>query len=127
MPPKILIIDDEHLIRWALEQHLVKQGYRVATAASAEKGLELIIEDPPDLILLDNCLPAMTGMQLLEKLFVLKPGLKVIMITAYDMAETSVKAIKLGAYDYIGKPFDLDELVEIIKKALDIPLHREGE
>ena len=118
MPHKILIIDDEKLIRWALEQHLVKQGYQVATAESAEQGLELLTEDAPDLILLDNCLPDMTGIQLLEKLHVLEKRFKVIMITAYDGAETSVKAMNLGAYDYISKPFNLEELTALIRRTL---------
>ncbi len=119
MPYKILIIDDEKLIRWALEQHLVKQGYQVATAESAEKGLVLLTEDAPDLLLLDNCLPDMTGIQLLEKLHVREQRFKVIMITAYDMEETAVKTMNLGAYEYISKPFNLEELTALIKKTLD--------
>jgi len=118
MPHKILIIEDEKLIRWALEQHLVKQGYQVATAESAEKGLVLLTEDAPDLLLLDNCLPDMTGIQLLEKLHGREQRFKVIMITAYDMAETAVNAMNLGAYEYISKPFNLEELTAMIKKTL---------
>jgi two-component system, NtrC family, response regulator AtoC len=119
MPQKILIIDDEKLIRWALEQHLVKQGYQVATAESAEQGLVLLTEDAPDLILLDNCLPDMTGIQLLEQLHVREQKFKVIMITAYDMAENSVNAMNLGAYEYISKPFNLEELTALIHKTLN--------
>lgn len=119
MSRKILVIDDEKLIRWTLEQHLVREGYEVATAESAEKGFELISEDPPDLILLDNRLPEMTGLELLEKLNVQERGLMVIMITAYGMVETAVKAMKLGAYDYISKPFNLEEITFVIKKALE--------
>jgi DNA-binding NtrC family response regulator len=119
MSHKILIIDDEKLIRWALEQHLVKQGYQVATAESAEQGLVLLNEDAPDLILLDNCLPDMTGIQLLEKLHDREKKFKVIMITAYDMAETSVKAMNLGAYEYINKPFNLEELTALIHRTLN--------
>jgi two-component system response regulator AtoC len=115
---KILIIDDEKLIRWALERHLIDQGYRVKTAESAEEGLSLIVEDPPDLLLLDNCLPDMTGIQLLEKLNASKSGIKIIMISAYDRVETGVKAMNLGVYDYISKPFNLDALTEVIKEAL---------
>jgi two-component system response regulator AtoC len=118
MPYKILIIDDEKLIRWALEQHLVKQGYQVSTAESAEKGLALFTENAPDLLLLDNCLPDMTGIQLLEKLHVGGQKFKVIMITAYDMSETAVKSMNLGAYEYISKPFNLEELTALIKKTL---------
>ncbi len=119
MLQKILVIDDEKLIRWTLEQHLVKEGYDVVTAESAEKGLELLAEDAPDLILLDNRLPEMTGLELLEKLKVQERGLMVIMITAYGMVETAVKALKLGAYDYISKPFNLEEITFVIKKALE--------
>jgi DNA-binding NtrC family response regulator len=119
MPHKILVIDDEKLIRWTLEQHLVKDGYDVITADSAEKGLPLIAEEAPDLILLDNRLPEMTGMELLEKLNVQEKGLMVIMITAYGLVETAVKAMKLGAYDYISKPFNLEEISFVIRKALE--------
>ncbi len=119
MPQKILVIDDEKLIRWTLEQHLAKEGYDVVTADTAEKGLELISEDEPDLILLDNRLPEMTGLELLEKLHAQERGLMVIMITAYGMVETAVKAMKFGAYDYISKPFNLEEITFVIKKALE--------
>ncbi len=119
MTQKILVIDDEKLIRWTLEQHLVKEGYEVASAESAEKGLALINEDPPDLVLLDNRLPEMTGLELLEKLNVQERGIMVIMITAYGMVETAVKAMKHGAYDYISKPFNLEEITFVIKKALE--------
>jgi DNA-binding NtrC family response regulator len=119
MPQKILVVDDEQLIRWTLEQHLVKEGYDVTTVESAEKGLELINEEAPDLVLLDNRLPDMSGLELLEKINVQERGLMVIMITAYGMVETAVKAMKLGAYDYISKPFNLEEITFVIKKALE--------
>ncbi|MGE5840960.1 MAG: sigma-54-dependent transcriptional regulator [Deltaproteobacteria bacterium] len=119
MQQKILVVDDEKLIRWTLEQHLVKEGYDVTTVESAEKGMELITEDPPDLVLLDNRLPEMSGLEMLEKLNVLERGLMVIMITAHGMVETAVKAMKLGAYDYISKPFNLDEITFVIRKALE--------
>ncbi len=119
MARKILVIDDEKLIRWTLEQHLVKEGYDVASAESAEKGLALIAEEAPDLILLDNRLPEMSGLEMLEKLKVQERGLMVIMITAYGMVETAVKAMKFGAYDYISKPFNLEEITLVIRKALE--------
>jgi len=119
MARKILVIDDEKLIRWTLEQHLVKEGYDVTTAESAEKGFELIAEDQPDIILLDNRLPEMSGLEMLEKLNAPERGHIVIMITAYGMVDTAVKAMKLGAYDYISKPFNLEEITFVIKKALE--------
>ena len=119
MQQKILVVDDEKLIRWTLEQHLVKEGYDVTTVESAEKGMELITEDPPDLVLLDNRLPEMSGLEMLEKLKIPERGLMVIMITAHGMVETAVRAMKLGAYDYISKPFNLDEITFVIRKALE--------
>jgi len=119
MTQKILVIDDEKLIRWTLEQHLVKEGYDVATAETAEQGLKQISEDPPDVVLLDNRLPEMSGLELLEKIKAQERGPIVIMITAYGMVETAVKAMKLGAYDYIGKPFHLEEITLVIRKALE--------
>src|SRR5512138_587970 len=119
MAYKILVVDDEKLIRWTLEQHLVKEGYEVVTADSAEKALQLITDETPDLMLLDNRLPEMTGLELLEKLNVAERGLMVIMITAYGLVETAVRAMKLGAYDYISKPFNLEEITFVIRKALE--------
>ena len=119
MSRKILVIDDEKLIRWTLEQHLVKEGYEVVTADSAEKGIAIINEEVPDLVLLDNRLPEMTGLELLEKINIQERGLMVIMITAYGLVETAVKAMKLGAYDYISKPFNLEEITFVIRKALE--------
>jgi two-component system, NtrC family, response regulator AtoC len=119
MPQRILVIDDEKLIRWTLEQHLAREGYDVVTADSAEKGLAIINDEAPDLILLDNRLPEMTGLELLQKLDVPERGLMVIMITAYGLVETAVKAMKLGAYDYISKPFNLEEITFVIGKALE--------
>jgi DNA-binding NtrC family response regulator len=119
MSQKILVVDDEKLIRWTLEQHLVKEGYEVVTADSAERGLLLIAEEAPDLVLLDNRLPEMSGLELLDKLNIQERGLMVIMITAYGLVETAVKAMKLGAYDYISKPFNLEEITFVIRKALE--------
>lgn len=119
MAQKILIIDDEKLIRWTLEQHLTKEGYEVITADTAENGMEAISGEEPDLVLLDNRLPNMTGIEMLERLKPRERGVMVIMITAYGMVETAVKAMKLGAYDYISKPFNLEEITFVIKKALE--------
>jgi two-component system, NtrC family, response regulator AtoC len=119
MPQKILVIDDDKLIRLVLEQHLAKEGYEVVTADSAEKGLAIINDEVPDLILLDNGLPEMTGLELLETLNIPVRGLMVVMITAYGLVETAVKALKLGAYDYISKPVNLEEITFVIRKALE--------
>ncbi len=116
---RILVVDDEHLIRWSLEQNLKKQGYEVNTAASGEDALRLLQEETPDLMLLDVQLPGMNGMEVLEKVKELEEDVIVIMVTALGVLETAVKAMRLGAYDYINKPFNLDELAIVIKKALE--------
>ncbi|WP_020674946.1 sigma-54-dependent transcriptional regulator [Geopsychrobacter electrodiphilus] len=119
MKNKILVVDDEHLIRWSLEQSLKKQGYEVSTAGSGEEALRLVQEETPDLVLLDIQLPGMNGMEVLEKIKELEEDVIVIMVTALGVLETAVKAMRLGAYDYINKPFNLDELAIVIKKALE--------
>ncbi len=119
MKNKILVVDDEHLIRWSLEQNLKKQGYDVSTAGSGEDALRLLQEETPDLMLLDIQLPGMNGMEVLEKVKELEEDVIVIMVTALGVLETAVKAMRLGAYDYINKPFNLDELAIVIKKALE--------
>ncbi|MCF6178173.1 MAG: response regulator, partial [Geopsychrobacter sp.] len=101
MKNKILVVDDEHLIRWSLEQNLKKQGYEVSTAGSGEDALKLLQEETPDLMLLDIQLPGMNGMEVLEKVKELEEDVIVIMVTALGVLETAVKAMRLGAYDYI--------------------------
>ena len=116
---RILVVDDEHLIRWSLEQSLKRQGYEVATAASGEDALRALREDPPDLMLLDIQLPGINGLDVLEKAKEIAEEVIVIMVTALGVLETAVKAMRMGAYDYINKPFNLDELAIVIKKALE--------
>ncbi len=116
---KILVVDDEHLIRWSLEQNLNKQGYEVVTAGSGEDALKAIRDEAPDLVLLDIQLPGINGLDVLEKAKEIDEEIIVIMITALGVLETAVKAMRMGAYDYISKPFNLDELAITIKKALE--------
>jgi DNA-binding NtrC family response regulator len=116
---QILVVDDEHLIRWSLEQNLKKQGYEVVTAGTGEDALRLVREEQPGLVLLDVQLPGMNGLEVLEKIKEFDEEIVVIMITAQGALETAVTAMRLGAYDYINKPFNLDELAIIIRKALE--------
>ena len=116
---RILVVDDEHLIRWSLEQSLKKQGYDVITAASGEEALRQVQNESPELMLLDIQLPGMDGLQVLEKVKEVDDEIIVVMVTALGVLETAVKAMRLGAHDYINKPFNLDELSIVIKKALE--------
>jgi DNA-binding NtrC family response regulator len=116
---KLLVVDDEHLIRWSLEQNLKKQGYEVVTAGSGEDALRLVREEQPDLVLLDIQLPGISGIDVLEKIKDHDEDIIVIMVTANSGLENAVSAMRLGAYDYISKPFNLDELSIIVRKALE--------
>lgn len=116
---KLLVVDDEHLIRWSLEQNLKKQGYEVVTAGTGEEALRLMREEQPDLVLLDIQLPGISGINVLEKIKEHDESIIVIMVTAHGGLETAVNAMRLGAYDYVSKPFNLDELSIIVKKSLE--------
>lgn len=116
---KLLVVDDEHLIRWSLEQNLKKQGYDVVTAGSGEDALRLVREEQPDLVLLDIQLPGMSGIEVLEKIKDHDDDIVVIMVTANSGLENAVNAMRLGAFDYISKPFNLDEIAIVVKKALE--------
>jgi len=116
---KILVVDDEHLIRWSLEQNLKKQGYEVLTAGSGEDALRIVREEQPDLVLLDIQLPGISGLDVLEKVKELDEDIIVIMVTAHGGLETAVTAMRIGAYDYLNKPFNLDEMAIVIRKALE--------
>lgn len=116
---KLLVVDDEHLIRWSLEQNLKKQGYEVITAATGEDALRLVREEQPDLVLLDIQLPGISGIDVLEKIKELDEDVAVIMVTAHSGLDTAVNAMRLGAYDYVSKPFNLDELSMVVRKALE--------
>ncbi len=116
---KILIIDDEKLLRWSLEQNLTKEEYIVLSAESGMKGLKLLSEEEPDIVLLDIHLPDISGIDILEQIKKEKKHPIVIMITAFGDIETAVKAIKLGAYDFVEKPFNLDKLKILLSKAVE--------
>ena len=118
MKRKILIADDEPNMIWALKKALVKEDYEII---SAENGLEAVenLKEEPDLVILDFKMPKMDGLEALKKIKEINNKVPVIMITAHGSADNAVEAMKLGALDYISKPFDIDELKVIIKKALE--------
>ena len=115
---RILIVDDEYLIRWTLQQNLAKEGYEVFMAESGEEALSKVEEEAPDILLLDIKMPGMDGYEVLEKALKIDPGLIPLMITAYDDVERVVRAMRLGAFDYITKPFDFDKIHLSIERGL---------
>ncbi len=117
--PKILVIDDEKLLRWSLDQNLSKEGYNVITAEKGLEGLEVFSAEQPDVILLDIHLPDISGIQVLERIKKENKNTVVIMITAFGDVQTAVQTIKFGAYDFVEKPFNMDKLKILISKALE--------
>ena len=115
---RILIVDDEESIREFLEIMLRREKYEVATASSAKKALKILEKENFDMVITDIQMPEMNGIELLGKIKDTDPDTVVIMVTAYGSTESAVEAMKLGAYDYITKPFKIDELKIIIKNAL---------
>lgn len=116
---KILVIDDEKLVRWSLEQNLSGDGYSVVTADKGLDGLSLYKDEMPDITLLDIHLPDVSGITVLEGIKEINSQALVIMITAFGDIQTAVKTIKLGAYDFVEKPFNLEKLKMLVEKALE--------
>ena len=116
---KILVADDEQSMREFLEIMFKKEGYQVSLASNGEEVLKLTEKEIFDLVLLDIRMPRLDGISALKKIKALSPETIVIMITAYASADTAIQAMKEGAYDYITKPFKVDEIKLIIKNALE--------
>ena len=115
----ILVVDDERLIRWAIRSNLENDGYSVLEAGTVADATRTIEAHEPNLVLLDQLLPDGTGLQVLELLHDRFPDIAAIMITAIDTSGTAVRAMKLGAKDYITKPIDDDELRLVIERVLE--------
>lgn len=117
MPQSILIIDDEEAIAWTLRRAFEKRGYAVAVTATAEEGIKLAASRKPNAIFLDVRLPGMDGLTALAKLRAAAPGASVIVMTAHGNLATAVKAVEGGAFDYLAKPFDLDQALDAAARA----------
>ncbi len=119
MKPVVLVVDDEKLIRWTLQQCLEPEGYKVIEADDGDDALRLVHDEPPDLMLLDLRLPGTDGMAVLHRAREAEPDLPVIIMTAHESVESAVRAMKLGARDYVSKPLNLEELKVAVRKALE--------
>jgi len=115
----ILIVDDEKNIRLTLSQALETLGAEIDTAANGEEALTKLKGREFGLILLDIRMPGMDGMEVLRQVREIRPDIRVIMITAYGTIESAVEAMKLGAVDFLQKPFDPEEIRELISRVMD--------
>src|SRR5690554_1188329 len=116
---KILIVDDEKIVRESLFHWFEEEGYEVDTAESGEEALKKFEKGKFDLFLVDMKMPGMSGLELLKKIKENDPDSIVILITAFASVPTAIKALKDGAYDYVTKPVDPDELAHLVKNALE--------
>ncbi len=114
----ILVIDDDQQLSLSFAKILTQDGYATQAAYTGQEGILKAASVNPDLVILDIRLPDMSGMEVFEAIHADNPKLPVIIITAFGTTETAIQAIKQGAYDYIYKPFDVPEMLELIKKAL---------
>ena len=115
--PVVLLVDDEASVLETLEI-ILEERFRVLKAASGKEALEKITKESIDLVLLDIAMPDIDGMEILSRIKEFDPGLPVIMATATDSARMAVKAMQLGACDYITKPFDVEEVMMLAQRAI---------
>jgi two-component system response regulator AtoC len=116
---KILIVDDERLIRQSLVKRLGEEGYEVISADNGKAAISLVEEDAPELVVLDLKLPDLNGIEVLKRLREIDNNLTVLIITAYGSIDTAIAAIRSGAYDYLTKPFDLETILLSVRQALE--------
>ncbi len=115
----IQIVDDESLIRWSLKERLKADGYAICEADSGAKALAVFEQSRPDLVLLDFKLPDTDGVALLKQMKQLDPDVIAIMMTGFSTVETAVEAMRQGAFHYVNKPVNLDEMALLVEKALE--------
>ncbi len=116
---RILLVDDESLILWTLEEILTKQGYEVCPAGSGEEALKCISEKYMDLLIVDMEMPGMNGLEVISKIKQSYPPKKVIILTALDSEDLIEKAKRAGVSDFIFKPFQFNEVTYRVKRVLE--------
>ena len=119
MKETILVIDDEEVIRKALDKFLKQQKYHVLLASDGEQGCQMLKEESVDAVLVDLMMPKVSGLEVVKKIQEINPDIACIMMTAFGTIANAIEAIKAGAYHYLTKPFELDEVKDLLHKALD--------
>src|SRR5215467_12215310 len=117
-PAKILLIEDDPGIRDTLQRIFREDGYEVAVEDKGDQGLARAAEDSFNVVITDLRLPGLDGLELVRQLHAAKPRLPIILITAFGTTETAIEATKLGAYDYVLKPFHVPDLLSLVRKAV---------
>ena len=120
LPITILMIDDDPVACRVFKKIIVKEGYRVLTSTDAKKGLQLVKDKSPEIVFLDIKMPRVNGIELLRRARKIKKDLVVIMLTGFATLDTAQEAMRLGAYDYVTKPFDLEAIKASIRDALEV-------
>ena len=115
----ILIVDDDPQLRQSFEKLLNEEGHRVRTAATGEAALDMVRDAAPDLVIMDVRLPGKSGLETFRAMHEVEPKLPVIIMTAYGTTETAIEATKMGAFEYVLKPFDIPDILALIAQALD--------
>ncbi|MEJ1972019.1 MAG: response regulator [Lacunisphaera sp.] len=116
--PRILVIDDDTEVRYSLNRVLSSQRYQVQEAPSGEEGVAAVKKQAPDVVLLDNRMTGMSGLETLQHIRAVNPKQLIIFMTAFGTAQTAIEAMKFGAYDYVVKPFDPPKLLALVESAL---------
>jgi DNA-binding NtrC family response regulator len=124
---KVLAIDDEDIVLKSVKKILAEENYEVDVSSSGRQGIDWAIDRPYDVVLTDIRMPDIGGMRVLRDIKRAKPSLAVIMITGYASVQSAVQAMKLGAADYLEKPFTPDQLLKAVASALDIAATRPAE
>lgn len=120
MTSKVLAIDDDSIIRTLITNSLTKAGYEVITASDGESGLQMVTQHKPDIVVTDYQMPGISGLELLSELKRSHPGIPVIVLTAHGDVALTIKSIQAGAYDFIEKPLQIQELLQIIRNGIEI-------
>jgi DNA-binding NtrC family response regulator len=118
-PARILVVDDDDNLRWVLKTQLEEMGYTVSTAASGEDAFVAIEKEPPALVLTDLKMPGLSGMELVDRIRSEYPEVPSVIITAFGTIQSAVQAMRAGAYDYLTKPIDFEELALVVHRVLE--------